>query len=846
MVIANEPTALSQDPAFIYDVVIVGDGLNGLHDTAAIARFPHERPDAFNQIIRLGGKYDVNTLTVGRNPKEDSSYGNAWGNNQGLAMVNTKPEKVLDNAQRTLNYVVENKELLKKKFKSNVPLHASFEAVEKQLDRGICPDRAFLARSVLGKIDYLYINEIIVNARNNVPFLKQHLLYDTEVTSIDSKNPVRAEVKFTDRKTNEQDSAIGRHVLVNIGVDLKNPLPAELHHISYVGPMNTEALTNHFRKMELIDGDLDNEQLKPNTKILVFGANLSSLDALQALAPLMCLYERVNFDHSASGIKVTDSAKTNYRNCIKVVSRSTNTIPPRTSQNIAYLRQLPSNQKPVSDWRMYHAGLLHSDAAIGFDACSILTDAEVAEALNITPKQAREDGMTFKEKVNLYHGDSLKMIELERKADNADAMGDIVLAHELRSQVEQLPTSLKRQLTTSKIIGMHMTQNPATTLNDIEKYAPHTLHGQVYRGQMNAVYSALTLEGCRLAETGNVEIVERYEKDMLRMTAAPVRNAEQFFILSEAGILSHQQRDIADLKLNPLRNTIQLADEDGNIEEYSTIIACGILNQDTPLRREMSNRFRTVGKSPTLALYLEADRVLTNNEGKVTTVHFMGLGRAERTTLKQDGTPIDNGNSSLIGGTNREATSASDIWMRAANVAYRFWGEVHLKTSGSPNPEEEQRKIYKSLESSKEEFDNEVNTFAHDFGRLMTSRDYIQQAEELAGINSEIFGLMKQELTKYLSSSEGRASIKHYENLFNPITHIQYRRLYSWYTTEHHRAAYEQAVRQAVVDMLNPEMCRKRLHGRDAQYPPAIPPELTRKTQLLTRSLTTFAGTTDF
>ena len=79
MVIANEPTALSQDPAFIYDVVIVGDGLNGLHDTAAIARFPHERPDAFNQIIRLGGKYDVNTLTVGRSPKEDSSYGNAWG-----------------------------------------------------------------------------------------------------------------------------------------------------------------------------------------------------------------------------------------------------------------------------------------------------------------------------------------------------------------------------------------------------------------------------------------------------------------------------------------------------------------------------------------------------------------------------------------------------------------------------------------------------------------------------------------------------------------------------------------------------------------------------------------------
>ncbi len=87
-----------------------------MHDTAGMARFPQEQPDAFNQIMHLGGKQDVNTLTVGRSPKEDSSYGNAWSNNQDLAMVNTKSEKVLDNAKRRLNYVIENKELLKKKF----------------------------------------------------------------------------------------------------------------------------------------------------------------------------------------------------------------------------------------------------------------------------------------------------------------------------------------------------------------------------------------------------------------------------------------------------------------------------------------------------------------------------------------------------------------------------------------------------------------------------------------------------------------------------------------------------------------------------------------------------------
>ncbi|CAF1108962.1 unnamed protein product [Didymodactylos carnosus] len=117
-------------------------------------------------------------------------------------------------------------------------------------------------------------------------------------------------------------------------------------------------------------------------------------------------------------------------------------------------------------------------------------------------------------------------------------------------------------------------------------------------------------------------------------------------------------------------------------------------------------------------------------------------------TLKQDGIPIPNGNSSLIDGTNQEANSVSDIWKRTENTAYRFWGEVHLKTLGSPNPEEEQRRIYKSLESSKEEFDNEVKTFTYDFGRLMASRDYIQLAEDLAGLNSETFGLMKSVLLK--------------------------------------------------------------------------------------------------
>ncbi|CAF1066623.1 unnamed protein product [Didymodactylos carnosus] len=846
MVTANEPPALSRTLAFIYDVVIVGDGQSGMHDTAAIARFPEERPDTFNQIIRLGGKYDVNTLTIGRGPKVASSHGNAWGNDQGLGMANSKPEKLLDNAQRILNYVAENKELLREKFKSNVPLHASFEAVEKRLDQGITPDEPFLARSVLGEIDRLYISETIASAANNIPFLKQYFLYNTEVTSIDAKTPLRPEVKFTDKTKGEQGSAIGRHVLVNTGTELKNPLPPELHHISYVGPMNTEALIDHFRKMKLIDGDPVNEHLKADTKILIFGANLSSLDALQAVAPLMRLYERVNFRHSASGIKVTDFAKSNYRNCIKVVSRSTSTIPPRCSQHSVYSRPLPSDRKPVSDWRMYHAGMLHFDSAIGFDACSILTDAEVAEALNITPKQTREDNMTFKEKVNLYHEDSQNMMELEHKADNAAAMGNIELAHHLRSQIEQLPTSVKRQLTTSGMIGMHMTQNSAATLNDIKKYAPHTLHGQIPFAHVNAVYNGLTLEGCRLAETGNGEMVEKFEKDMLKLTAAPVRSAEQFFILSEAGILSHQRRDIADLKLNPINNTIQLEDDDGNVEEYSTIIANKVFSQDTPLRHEMSNRFRTVGKIPTLALHLGTDRVLTNNEGKVTTVHYMGLGQAERTTLKQDGTPIPNGKSSLVGGTNYDVNNAQGIWVRTINTAYRFWGKVHLKTSGSPNPEEEQRKIYKSLESSKEEFDNEVRTFAHDFGRLMTSRDYIQQAEKLAGSNGKIFGLMKRELTNYLSSSEGIATIKHYANLFRPITYTEHRRLYPRYTVEHHQAVYEQAVRQAVDDMLNPEMRRERLHGRDAQYPSAIPPELIQKTQLLTRTLKAFAGTTAF
>ncbi|CAF0852964.1 unnamed protein product [Didymodactylos carnosus] len=142
---------------------------------------------------------------------------------------------------------------------------------------------------------------------------------------------------------------------------------------------------------------------------------------------------------------------------------------------------------------MYHAGTLHFDSAIGFDASSILTDAEVAEELNITPKQAREDNMTFKEKVNLYHEDSQNMMELEHKADNAAAMGNIELAHHLRSQIEQLPTSLKRQLTTSRMTGMHMTQNSAATLNDIKKYTPYTLHGQIRFAHVNAVYNGTVL-----------------------------------------------------------------------------------------------------------------------------------------------------------------------------------------------------------------------------------------------------------------------------------------------------------------------------------------------------------------
>ncbi|CAF0852981.1 unnamed protein product [Didymodactylos carnosus] len=164
MVTANEPTALNRTLAFIYDVLIVGDGQSGMHDAAAIARFSQERPDTFNQIMHLGGKYDVNTLTIGLGPKVVSSHGNAWGNDQGLGMANSKSEKLLDNAQRILNYVAENKELLRERFISNVPLHATFEAVEKRLDQGITPDEPFLARTVLGEIDRLYISETIASA----------------------------------------------------------------------------------------------------------------------------------------------------------------------------------------------------------------------------------------------------------------------------------------------------------------------------------------------------------------------------------------------------------------------------------------------------------------------------------------------------------------------------------------------------------------------------------------------------------------------------------------------------------------------------------------------------------
>lgn len=720
-------------------LVSVGGGPRATTQALAEMQLLMERHDDLEAIGALGGKYDMCTTIIERQPADWLGRGTAWGNDQGEGMVNTGAETSgLGYPERLAAFYTRNYDRFRKEYAQNNPVAATMQikAFTAPLGTPSQPavEQSMGTRRHQGKEEPEHFEATwkkFVAMQETCRVLlgyKLSVFAQTEVSHVDiSTDPAVPRVILKSMVSgDEQITLPAATVRLNTGTTLVSPIEKkDVQERSFTQLLDTKKLKAFLHARNSLDAD---GKLKPGVKLALGGSGLSAIDEAQALQCVMDLME--TDESSLVGHKVSESAKVKYKGAITFISnREGKWIPPRHAHTPEWTQAID----PLGTPEMQHAAFLHGDGKEIFNgAWSNVVDASIALASGITQGEVGQRGLTTKDllarqfKSTLGHAKALKEAEGLSGAKRQEKL----------TQASRTLEGARRQGYFSTILGLGMARDIPSAVEKMESRAPLTFAGRgngypMHRAQLMAI----SRPGSEVAKN-NAPLLARSEAYMADITSSPWPIHAQIPMLMEAGIIEHLAGSYDELKVDGSDGRLTFTANNGEKRKFDAFIVSPVMQRSAePAITSLNGQVMPVDPALPDLGEVTLNRMLKTHDGQKSHVEDYGL----------------NGKGAFIPGTkSKVGIFATDVNNResaesvAQGLALRRLAQAHLAAAGIEDPVGAVEKMYEELLPEDDAFDKEVKSFEADFDELMAMDEYLKAAKETADTDGEFFGAMAE------------------------------------------------------------------------------------------------------
>ena len=696
-----------------HHVVLVGGGPRSTTQVCAeldLVRRPDIRKD-FEEIIDLGGTYDMRTTIVEKQGLAAIGMGEAWNRNQ-QGTVNTGaegwgygPRLETDYAENKPQHLFATRDNPAARAMFNRAFSEAGETTESGSKADPKPrvDRAATIRSQLGREERDYFLKKVQEAQSD-PLLakiyKLNIVADTTAVKVDASRPLRPSVSV--EGSGRKASVIQADVIrMNTGTTLHSPLTAEQAAVaehSYIGPMSSEKLSLCLEAKGLLGED---GRLKPGTQVLTGGSGLSLYDQIFALGPLMGLTEADS--ESPHGYRVTEKAKQNYGGAILITSNTDGKwISPRHSHTPEWTQDLT----PISNSREQHALFLHHQGEEVYKAWQDICTGTVAAATGRSPKEVRQEGINTQ--------DLLQRQAAETQKHLAAPPGES----------EKTMYGAKRQADLSTILGMGLEPNPSQAAVSLGEAAPLTYKDRAGYSMHRAQLKAITEPDTPVSEN-NKGLIAVHNDRFQDITASPAIVHALVPMLMDSGIARYTPGSYQGIRATEQSSDKRLAfvDKAGNRTMHDFFLVSPTFNLSAnPAEASLAGQVAPLDPSEPHIARVGRNRMLLRQDGSPLNVESYSIA----------GKGIKRHNDSFVGMYAYDVNNRESAVQIAPGLAYKRLAQQHLAAAGRLDPVGDVDRMYEDLYPSEEAYHAEVVQFSGDFESALHKAALMREADRMA------------------------------------------------------------------------------------------------------------------
>ena len=739
-------------------VLLVGGGPRSSAQVCAEIDLMFQLKQDFEEIVALGGNYDIRTTIVEKQSRGSIGHGIAWNQDQ-QGTTNTGAEGWgYDERLRGL-YVREKERLL---VEAKTPLVRSLFAkafteaheahltkTEMQAAGGAAPvpegeppaakrprmeetpaqegpvetpaapavlpedvqprvDRAAAIRSALGEEEYRHFQSRVTATQEDALFRQIYTLEivsESTVMEVDPTVPLKPRVSLKSASGDDR-SLVADLVRMNTGTTVAPPLKenqADVAERSYIGPMSGDKLRAFLSEQGLLD---ENGMLKPGTRVLTGGSGLSLYDQLLVLDQMMGL-SREDLENPL-GYSVSDEAKKIHQGAILITSNTPGKwISPRHSHTPQWTQDLD----PISGAGEQHALFLHNQGEQIYQAWETICVATVAAATGRKPAEVRHDGLTTDELLALQRSETERHVSAAAGAKEKTLYG------------------ARRQAYLSTLLGMGLERDPMTAALQLGNAAPITYQGRAGYLMHRAQLAAVTEPDSPVAAT-NAPLIAVANERMQDVTASPALIHAFAKELVDAGIARYTQGSYGSIAVDESTGKLSFVDAHGERTQHDFFLVSPTFRLSAnPAERSLGGHVLPLTEEFPYVARVGQNRMLLRQDGVPLGIESHGLGAK--------GVRLPDG--SYVGNFGNDVNNRESAIQLAPGLAYRRLAEQHLATAGRVDPVGDVEAMYRDLLPERSAYDAEVARFAEDFDSAMRKAAYLEAIEEISHGNAEEF-----------------------------------------------------------------------------------------------------------